>query len=511
MKANTRRRGLRALLGRIPGIVIVPVLAFIALGAWGLSSAPGSSPDDDFHLSSIWCGLGDREPLCGPGDDDDEGTVARDVVDASACFRFLPEIGAECQGADFSDDPEDTVSTHRGNFAGLYPRIFYATMSLFASTDINASVVIMRLVNAAIFIGLVIAAYLLLPLRRRAPLLAGVVLVAVPLGMFIIPSTNPSSWAFASAAVLWISTVGYLETTGARRVWLGVLAAIATLVGAGARGDAALYAIAGLAIALFLGFRRDRGFMLAAILPVALAIIAAIFYLSTSQSAVTVDGFEGTPPASVSAWLGLFTSNLISSPSLWVGALGSWGLGWLDTPMPGVVWVLGFAVVVATIVFGLRRPTWRVLCVLGGLVVLLAVLPSYILTQTGVQVGSHVQPRYIMPLIIILVGVAVYAAAQNTVVSRPLIVLGVVGLAVTNALALLTNTRRYVSGLDVFHPNLDAHVEWWWTVAPSPLTNAVVGSLAFALMLVVVATPLWRIARADLETQAQPLPAEAAR
>jgi hypothetical protein len=501
MTARQRLAALSTVLRRIPGIVIVPILAFVALGAWGLSSPPGSSPDDDFHLTSIWCGMGDRDGLCGPGDAAGEGTVARDVF-AAACFRHEPEVSGACQGDDFSDNPLDTVSTDRGNFTGLYPRVFYAAMSVFASNDINASVVVIRLVNAAVFIGLTVAAYLLLPLRRRGPLLAGAILVMVPLGMFIIPSTNPSSWALASAAVLWVSVLGYLETTGRRRVGLGILSIVAAVLGAGARGDAALYAIAGVAIAIFLAFRRERAFMLAAILPIALAIAAGVLYLSTAQSAVTVEGFVGDAPSTASGWLGLFISNVINAPELWVGVFGGWGLGWLDTPIPASVWVVGFAVFTATIVFALRRPTWRVVAVLAGLAVLLVVLPSYVLTQTGVHVGSHVQPRYIMPLMVILVGVATYGAVRGTVVSRPLIVLGIAGLSVGNALALFTNTRRYVSGLDFFSPNLDANVEWWWAVAPSPLTNAVVGSLAFAVLLAVVATPLWRAARADLESRA---------
>jgi hypothetical protein len=103
---------------------------------------------------------------------------------------------------------------------------------------------------------------------------------------------------------------------------------------------------------------------------------------------------------------------------------------------------------------------------------------------------------------VILVGVAVYGMAKGTVVSRPLIVLGVAGLALGNALALFLNTRRYVTGFHVLSPNLDADIEWWWSVAPSPITNLVIGSLAFALLLVVVATPLWRAARIDVETRA---------
>ena len=38
--------------------------AILTLSGWALSSPIGSSPDDDFHLPSIWCGQGFRDGLC---------------------------------------------------------------------------------------------------------------------------------------------------------------------------------------------------------------------------------------------------------------------------------------------------------------------------------------------------------------------------------------------------------------------------------------------------------------
>ena len=51
----------------------------------------GSSPDDDFHLASIWCGLGEREGLCEAGTGDDSREVNRDLVVGSVCYAYAPE------------------------------------------------------------------------------------------------------------------------------------------------------------------------------------------------------------------------------------------------------------------------------------------------------------------------------------------------------------------------------------------------------------------------------------
>src|SRR6218665_255797 len=41
--------------------IATPLLLLLTFASWSLSSAVGSSPDDNFHLASIWCGLGDRD------------------------------------------------------------------------------------------------------------------------------------------------------------------------------------------------------------------------------------------------------------------------------------------------------------------------------------------------------------------------------------------------------------------------------------------------------------------
>ena len=49
-------------------------LALVAVGlAWSLASPAGSSPDDDFHLASIWCATGDPAVCRRTGEEIEEG------------------------------------------------------------------------------------------------------------------------------------------------------------------------------------------------------------------------------------------------------------------------------------------------------------------------------------------------------------------------------------------------------------------------------------------------------
>ena len=128
------------------------------------------------------------------------------------------------------------VETTRGNFVGEYPAQFYATMHLFAGNNVQLSVLLMRLFNAALFLLALLAVYLALPAGLSRAATWGSLVAMVPLGVFIVPSTNPSSWALTSAAITFVSVVGYVSQDDRRRRYVsGALAAVGIALAAGAR------------------------------------------------------------------------------------------------------------------------------------------------------------------------------------------------------------------------------------------------------------------------------------
>ena len=44
--------------------VVLPLALLVVFGSWAVTSPVGSSPDDDYHLSSIWCAGGERSGVC---------------------------------------------------------------------------------------------------------------------------------------------------------------------------------------------------------------------------------------------------------------------------------------------------------------------------------------------------------------------------------------------------------------------------------------------------------------
>jgi hypothetical protein len=126
----------------------------------------------------------------------------------------------------------------------------------------------------------------------------------------------------------------------------------------------------------------------------------------------------------------------------------------------------------------------------------LTAIPLYILTQSGLEVGQQVQPRYLLPLIALFSFTALYRGSQQSgfLLTRAQIGIIGVGLFVSNSIALHINARRYITGMDVMSVNLDSSAEWWWRDFPlSANTVWLVATLGSALLLL----SIWKL-RQDL-------------
>jgi len=480
---------------RIRLVHLAPLLAVLALLAWTLASPMGASPDDDFHLDSIWCSSAVDHSSCLPGSEPDKRIVPSALVH-SACYAGDPTITAACQGTG-SPSSRPTVETDRGNFSNEYPPVYYATMGIFVTPDILASVWFMRLVNVLLFVAITTALACLLPAQRRTALITGWLITTVPLGAFLLASNNPSSWALIGVGSSWLALLGYFESTGRRRVALGALFALAVLMAAGARGDAAVYTVIGSGIAILLTFRRERGYLLSAILPLVMAVVAALFFFSTQQAGVASTGLgaassiSGGPSSGAAAahltGLALVAYNLLTVPSLWAGAFGEWGLGWLDTAVPAFVRIAAAGVFASVVFLGLRRAGWRKVVAVLGLALVLWLLPTYVLVRGGNVVGDNVQPRYLLPLIVVIGALSILVIERGRFqLSWLQAALVGTGLIAAQAVSLQVNIRRYVTGTSMQGIDLNAHDRWWWSSAPAPMVVWIVGSLAYAALIAVL-------------------------
>lgn len=501
-------------LRRIPALAFAPVLALLTLTAWVFASPIGAGPDDDFHLVSSWCAGPTAAETCLPTETPRERLVPA-ALDDIECFAYDPTVSAACQGDDWSWSITELTQSDRGNFVGAYPPVYYAVMGMLTGADIQLSALAMRLVTVLLFLSITVALWMLLPLRLRAPLVWGWLITTVPLGMFLLGSNNPSAWAMIGVGSSWLALLGWFETSWAddrrRKLALGALFVLSVLMAAGARGDAALYVGFGIALVLVLVAVRQRRFVIDAILPIVMGLVALAFFLSARQSQSGLGGFTGgsnrsgvgdgvvgipldpDAPERALTGFGLFAYNLLNVPFLWAGTLGEWALGWLDTSMPAIVSAATVAVFVAVGFAGIGRMWGRKALALSALVIVLIALPVYVLQAGGDVIGEQVQPRYILPIIVVLGGLLVLTRTTGEITfTTPQRFTMVAALAGAHFVALHLNMRRYITGIDGASVNLDAGAEWWWAGPVEPNAVWLLGSLAYALLVWILVRSLAR-------------------
>lgn len=462
------------------------LFAFLSLAAWGFSSPMGSSPDDNFHLASVWCGDGVREGICEATDEPEVLSVPKLVYESPGCFAYRAENSAGCQNLDLASSGYARSDVYDFNNSDhLYPPAFYATTSALVSQDPITSIWSIRLFNSALAVLLYATLFVLLPRRIKHLPVWAITATAVPLSMFIIPSNNPSSWAVTGAGLLLFSLIGYYKSSGKQRVPLAIMAIIATVMMAGARADAAIYAGITLVAAMIIAANKEDLTVKRIWLPIIITLTSLAFFFSANQVGLASGGLDGAADPTLTTATLIFR-NLVMMPLLWLGVFGTTGLGWLDTVMPETAWISSFAGFVILVVVGINRlakRTW-----IAGILVLAALwlIPTYILVKSHATVGVLVQPRYMLPLIVVLAGITIYRRSGTKSGKLPVLLsgLGIVLLAVANSLSLHRNIKRYVTGVDVTGWNLDAQAEWWWNLPISPLGMWIMGSVAFAAFLV---------------------------
>ena len=429
------------------GRVGVFVAAFtVVLVGWAVSTPVGSSPDDDYHLSSIWCAQGERAGLCEIYPQDAMSRlVPKNVFQAHACYAFDPMTNASCA----SELTGVLVATTRVNeTAQLYPNGYYRAMSIFSGHDPASSVVAIRLINIVIAAGALLGGLLLAP-RGIARSSAIAVLVGyVPMGLYIVPSTNPSSWAITGIVTLWVFGLSLLlmNTWRRRRTWmLAAGSVLGAVLAMSARLDAAVYVgITVVVIFIIAGLRRIRQQWQGALVLVTLSVMGLVVFFTTEPPVAPGGEALGTSDRGI----GLLLTNIVNAPVYLQQALGG-PLGWYDINLPTWVPIVGTLALGFIIYRQLALGPSRVFSAsIVAFAVVLAV-PIAFLQLGGLVVGELVQPRYFLPLLIIFIATANLGSRIRTINPwpAPAALVLVFALTVSAVLSFWYTAHRYAAGL----------------------------------------------------------------
>jgi hypothetical protein len=483
---------------------LMAAAAMLVLGGWLAAAPTGASPDDDYHLTSIWCSRGFAEGVCLPNPSGpwDRQTFVPFPVASMSCTAYDATVSGACQAEVLARDPRQLTLGIGGNVGGERAGLYYWVMHAFVSDDYPRAFASIRIANAALVIVMVAATMsLAAPALRRTVALTWLV-GALPLGLFLVTSVNTSAWGLTGLGTAWANALTAASPgPRGRRAAAAALAAIGATIALGARTEALAHLLLGIPVVLLLrhatvgrarsvrsGRRRPTVGAVAVAAAGAVGLGVAVTLLPTPAYLAALLGAVGDGVADVAArgfgdpWLAV----LLEVPQLWAGGLGDrWGLGWLDTPMPSLASVTTVGVFTALVALGLRGATRARGAAFGLALVGLLVLPGVSLLAAGLVVGEQFQPRHYLPALLLLLGAATLADRRS---SGPVLGPGAraaftASIAVANAAALHVTIRRYATGLTQARVwDLDLDVAWWWPALPSPMTVWAVTSLAFAVL-----------------------------
>lgn len=472
--------------------ILVVTLAAIVCGAmWALSSPLGSSPDDGYHQATIWCvdATGTTSPDTCRVVGESETTGGRVVelpalVASPSCYAFQPVESAACQRP---LQGETTRSETIDN--GSYPGGFYRVMHLLVRDSIPESVLSMRILNVALGALLLGAIALVTTTAVRRLMITTLVPVLIPLGWFILASINPSSWAVSGLTAYGFALHTVLLLQGRRRLVAAGLGVLGLVMALSARGDAPAYAGVITVALCVLHWRTLWADKRLLVVPALVGAVCLWRVLVASQVA-SIAGAS----AETERTLGDVVPNLLQEfPALFSGMFGyAFGLGWLDTAV-GSVTAYPVALIIGFLgLSGLGRLTVPKALAATIIFLPMLVLPLMTLFRTRLIVGESVQPRYILPLMPMLLAVLLIGLADDQVasLSRVQAVAIWAALTVATTAAIYANARRYVTGID--GPALIDHLEWWWQSAPSPAAVTLIGGAAFGVFASPLVVMHWR-------------------
>lgn len=462
----------------------------VTLGSWALSSPPGSGPDDEYHLSSIWCAQGYRLQFCEKSLSIYEAKIPLQLHRNGGprtlfCYAGDSKISASCiRGLD-ANAVTKLESSKRFN-TGYIARNFYKANGFFVSPNVNASILKMRFFQIVMFLAMISFVIFSSGERKWAVLLA-LFVGMVPVGLFIIPSTSPSSWAIVGVFSAGICAMNlFVSAKRSQRVTAIIGVTVSLLLARNVRADINIMMAICLSLGVVSGFfiretDHSTKFDRAKLFRLGLLMLPGLLFIHFRVWSLY--------PWRVINFIfhGSFYAFSSDSPQAFLGFLGgSIQLGSADfapTPVVLLLMSVGFATFIAS---NLRFVPLRVKFSSGFGLSLLFFLPYYF------SIGAiGMASRYIMA--IYLVSLATFSSSTvdnrrliNFKFSKSSLVTIFLALSLAQSLSLHQAIRRYITGTNISGWNLNKGAQWWWTHGPSPMSIWMIGSVAFGVALFIV-------------------------
>jgi hypothetical protein len=442
---------------RLKTAFIVGALSFCISASWAIASPPGSSPDEDAHLTTAWCmskyGIGDclKVPLR--------------VVESGKCFFLDADNLPTCEGGLKKTEirPERVMNQN----------VYYKVLGYFVTqNDIDLSIIKMRMFNAFISSIVLMIVILLSTKNVSYATIMGWLVVNVPLGFFITSSINSSSWPYIFASALFPLLLNIFK----RDLWsipvlfrilfIMILFYISSQVRVDVLLFLSIYLVTFIPMLFSSDFNEKKTFRFLKNKQIlsGVSIISSIFLLKEIWNRSRQVEFRDYD---ISEW-----ENFTRLPSIITGIFGSWGLGSLEVRMPSITFIIVIFVVLSIIYLSFKYAKYSEIQALIILFIFAFAIPFFVLVRSNLRVGEWVQPRYILPIFygILMLSLLIIIRNINRKNIYTLIVTCML-MSLAYAFAYYTTLRRYTVGLSAYDFNLVNESSWWWSFKyiPSPI------------------------------------------
>lgn len=458
--------------------------------SWAISSPPGSAADEIYHLGSIWCAWGEDDICLFDGEAQDNGRrniTLTSGFSKAGCFRSdidKENKSAKCYLQNSQNQERFAWEMNSGN----YPGLTYSVLRIFASNNIELSVMIMRFFNYSLFTFLCILALFTLSRENMYASYLAFLITIIPVSIFFMTSINPTSWSITGIGFYWVFLWNYFSKVKNSIINLNLISLIVcAILVIGSRSDSAAYLVVISVLVIFSLLIQNRIYNeRKKILIVTIINIWAIIQFSYNSQfraeSKSINSDSG---------LNLFFQNLLELPNYYLGIFGGagpaewpFGLGWFDTPIPKIVPTIGIINVILVVLLFKRNWNIQQKIFLITLPFFMFLIPTIILQLRQSSATFFLQPRYLIPLVIVFLG-SLVIESKALINVKLLTSLLIFNVAIANSISLFTNIKRYSLGLDS-QLNFFQSYEWWWDIPLTPGVTWVVGSVSFPIFMLLL-------------------------
>ena len=461
----------------------IPPFFLLILGlCWTFASPIGSAPDEDFHLTTIWCLKGENN-LCNFGVGDSRKVPAL-WSSWPPCYVNWPNSDKSAECLTNLELPLQLVATNRYSRPGEDPVLFYQVMNSFAGDNPINSVNFMRFFNVLISSFLFFLAIYVAPFIVKRALILSWGLVLIPIGIFNIASTNPSSWTITGIGTLWAFILSLIFHRKSRNkiFYLSIIGVLLSLmIALGSRNDSRIYVLVTF-IAVTMLFLTKKWILGR----INLVILLLVTLISITSAVLWKFGFKFIyqdlyyPGAVIEKdQPNAFIALILEFPSFLLGLLGgqipsndlnkgdlfenfAYGISWSDFSFPSIVGILLGISFISVISISINKSSLKKIFSLTFILLTILMIIIYVRAIAPEVNDSQITPRYILPLFLLLVGLALLSTtAGNSLLGPVQNLILTTFLTIGGSIAWLVTISRFSIGPNATFTNFHQSSEWW--------------------------------------------------